>query len=85
MTAMPAASPATSPPQRVEPLLVVRRFSILQSDFGYEPYSALFGALAVKDKVDIVVVLRPPRALGQPRSGQHFRHSVMSPPGEIRL
>ena len=33
------------------------RFAILQSDYGYEPYSALLGALSVKDQVDIVVDL----------------------------
>lgn len=33
------------------------RFSIKQSDYGYTPYSALMGALAVKDEVDIVVDL----------------------------
>ncbi len=33
------------------------RFSIKQSDFGYQPYSSLMGALAVKDEVQIVVDL----------------------------
>ena len=31
------------------------KFRINQSDFGYKPYSALFGALKVKDYVDIVM------------------------------
>ena len=31
------------------------RFKIRQSDFGYAPFSALFGALAVKDEVDVVL------------------------------
>ncbi len=31
------------------------KFRILQSNFGYKPYSALFGTLKVKDEVDIVL------------------------------
>jgi polyisoprenoid-binding protein YceI len=31
------------------------KLRILQSQYGYDPYSALFGALAVKDEVDIVL------------------------------
>ena len=31
------------------------QFRLTQSDFGYKPYSALFGALKVKDGVDIVL------------------------------
>ncbi len=33
------------------------RFSVLQSDYGYAPYSALLGALSVKDEVEVVVDL----------------------------
>lgn len=33
----------------------VGQVQIKQSDFGYQPYSALFGALKVKDAVDLVV------------------------------
>jgi polyisoprenoid-binding protein YceI len=31
------------------------KFRIVQSDYGYKPYSAMFGALKVKDEVDIVM------------------------------
>ncbi len=31
------------------------KFRILQSDYGYDPFSALFGALKVTDHVDIVL------------------------------
>lgn len=31
------------------------KLRIKQTDFGYKPFSALFGALAVKDEVDIVM------------------------------
>lgn len=32
-------------------------FSLLQSDFGYAPYTAALGALRVRDQVDVVVEL----------------------------
>ena len=40
-----------------KPWKVKGRFSLLQSDYGYEPYSALLGALAVKDEVEVVLDL----------------------------
>ncbi len=36
-------------------LRVKGRFSLTQSHFGYAPYSAAFGALRVKDQVDVVL------------------------------
>ena len=39
--------------QEGEGLIARGKFQILQSDFGYSPFSALFGALKVKDQVDI--------------------------------
>ena len=33
-------------------------FRILQSDYGYKPYSALFGALRNRDEVDVVIDAR---------------------------
>ena len=30
-------------------------FSVTQSNFGYEPFSAMFGALAVEDKAEVVL------------------------------
>lgn len=38
-------------------LRVKGRFSLTQSHFGYAPYSAAFGALRVKDQVDVVLDL----------------------------
>lgn len=41
-------------------LTIQSKFKILQSDYGYAPYSAMLGALKVKDQVDIIanVVLK---------------------------
>ncbi len=38
--------------------LAVGQFQLKQSDFGYNPFSALFGALKVKDDVDVVLKIK---------------------------
>ncbi len=40
---------------------IVASTSIVQTDFGIEPYSALLGALRVKDSVDVTVEVHLPR------------------------
>jgi len=41
--------------QQGEKIRAKGKLRILQSNFGYKPYSALFGTLKVKDEVDIVL------------------------------
>jgi polyisoprenoid-binding protein YceI len=47
----------TLTPQKDGSLLGKGRFKVKQSDYGYEPYSALFGAIKVKDTGYVIVEL----------------------------